>query len=531
MPRRLARALAALSLGAMVLGLLPSPALADSTTPSAMLKYHNDLRASVGAPAARQDSRVDAAAQAHASYLSLNRGMGHYESAGASGYSGYAPRDRLAAQGYYATWVSEVAASYPGWQNSMTELWAAPYHRLGMLHPHNVVAGWGHSSGEATVGDFVYDFSTSAPVVRSPAPGQTGVPTSWSGNESPNPLPAGAARPVGYPILIIQPNARTTVLRGASLVRLSDGAGVPLFNGTPQFENDYAFVIPQSPLAEGTTYRVRFDLTVGGGATADEWAFTTSGDGQLRLTANRSAWAGQSDPGTLTGGQIATVTLRFTNTGTETWQRGVPGKQLNLGIPGDSLAYAGMAVNWLSANRVATTLEPSVGPGGTATFTFQVKAPNAGSYRLPLRPVVDGVAWLDDNGVFVPIVVDAGFHSVWVAQSAYPTLAPGATTTLMLQFRNTGARTWTKGVLGEEARVGVVGDDPRWSGLGVSWLYPDRPAAQSEPLVGPGAVGTFMFTMRAPSAPGTYDIRLRPVIDGLAWLEDQGVYLRITVAP
>ncbi len=533
MSRRLARGLASVALGALLLTVVPSQAAADTTTAATMLRYLNDLRGSVGAPPAREDSRVDVAAQAHANYLTLNGIIGHYETAGAWGYTGYAPRDRLAAQGYYATFVSEVAASYPGWQNSMTELWAAPYHRLGMMHPHNIVAGWGHSSGEATVGDFVYDFGPSAPVVRSPAPGQSGVPTSWNGNESPNPLPAGAARPVGYPIMLIEPNARTTALRGAWLARASDGAGVALYLGTQQFEYDYAFVVPQRPLAPATTYRVHFDLSVAGQASAEEWTFTTSADGAFHLTSLHSAWAGQTDPGVLAPGQVASVTLRFANTGTETWQQGFAGKQLNLGIVGDSLGFAEMAVGWLSANRIATTVEQAVAPGGVGTFTFQVKAPNApGSYRLPLRPVIDGVAWLDDNGVYVPVVVEGGgFHSAWVDQSPYPTLQAGATTVITLHFRNTGTRTWVKGILGQEARVGVVGDDPRWAGLGVGWLYADRPAAQQEASVAPGAAGTFTFTVRAPSTPGVSDIRLRPVIDGLTWMEDEGVFLRITVTP
>ncbi len=532
MPRRFVRALAVLTFSGLLAALVPARADADTATAAGMLRYLNDLRGSVGATAAREDSHVDAAAQAHANYLMLNGIIGHFETAGAPGYTGNAPRDRLAAQGYFATFVSEVAASYPGWQNAMTELWAAPYHRLGMLHPHNVVAGWGHSSGEATVGDFVYDFGASAPVVRSPAPGAVGVPTSWSGNESPNPLPAGAPRPVGYPIMIVEPSARTTALRGASLVRASDGAGVALYLGTQQFESDYAFVIPQRPLSPGTMYRVHFDLTVAGQATAEEWTFTTSADGVFHLTSLHSAWAGQSDPGVLVPGQVATVTLRFANTGTETWQKGVAGKQLNLGVVGDSLAYSDMAVGWLSANRVATTVEQTVAPGGVATFTLQVKAPSApGSYRLPLRPVIDGVAWLDDQGVYVPVVVDGGFHSAWVDQSPYATLRTGVTTVLSVRFRNAGGRAWVRGVLGQEARVGVVGDDSRWASLGIGWLYPDRPAAQQEPTVAAGEVGTFTFTMRAPSTPGVHDIRLRPVIDGVTWMEDQGVFLRVTVTP
>ena len=45
-------------------------------------------------------------------------------------------------------------------------------------------------------------------------------------------------------------------------------------------------------------------------------------------------------------------------------------------------------------------------PGGTATFTFRVVAPLApGAYELDLRPVIDGVTWLENDGVYVLITV------------------------------------------------------------------------------------------------------------------------------
>jgi hypothetical protein len=40
-----------------------------------------------------------------------------------------------------------------------------------------------------------------------------------------------------------------------------------------------------------------------------------------------------------------------------------------------------------------------------ATFTFKVAGAAPGTYRLHVRPVVDGVAWLEDQGVFVDITV------------------------------------------------------------------------------------------------------------------------------
>src|SRR6266851_2223880 len=84
----------------------------------------------------------------------------------------------------------------------------------------------------------------------------------------------------------------------------------------------------------------------------------------LAATGFHAAWADQSPWPTLRPGAAISYTIHFRNTGTETWQRGVAGRQVNLGVSGDSTAPAdaGMPVGWLSANRVATTSEPSVPP-------------------------------------------------------------------------------------------------------------------------------------------------------------------------
>ena len=121
------------------------------------------------------------------------------------------------------------------------------------------------------------------------------------------------------------------------------------------------------------------------------------------------------------------------------------------------------------------------------------------------------------------------YHSAWVAQSAYPTLSLGATATVWVQVRNTGTATWTKGTA-SEARIGVVHDDVTLSRLGLAngWPIPNRPAVQTEAVVAPGQTATFTFSINGVRV-GSYPLRLRPVIDGVTWMEDQGIYLQITV--
>ena len=245
-----------------------------------------------------------------------------------------------------------------------------------------------------------------------------------------------------------------------------------------------------------------------------------------------SQYAGQDPWPVISAGTTTSYTVRFKNTGTETWVRGAAARQVNLGVVNDSFAYTELASGWLSGNRVATTVEPMVPPGAIGTFAFTLRAPvNLGTYDLPLRPVVDGVTWLEHQGVFVRLVSDQGWHGKWVSQSANPTLAPGATSSdLTVTIQNTGTKTWTKGVLGQEARLGIKNDDRTWASLAVSWLSPDRVAAQAEATVARGQNATFTFKVRAPQTPSIYVLALRPVIDGVTWLEDEGVFVSVNVS-
>lgn len=244
---------------------------------SEMLHVHNELRIAAGATAVRADDRANAAAQRHAEYLATNNVLGHEESQGAAGFTGVSVRDRLAAQGFADATASEVATSFGSGVDGVRSLWVLPYHRLGLMHPHAVVAGWGHAEAggrSVTVGVIVYDFGSAAPdLVRSPAVGQRVVP-SWDGEESPDVLPAGAARPVGYPVMVVYARAQVVEIRSA---RVSDANGKDVaFHVVPQiYERDYVAIVPAAPLAPGARYHVRLDLIVAGADVIQEWDFET----------------------------------------------------------------------------------------------------------------------------------------------------------------------------------------------------------------------------------------------------------------
>jgi hypothetical protein len=123
---------------------------------------------------------------------------------------------------------------------------------------------------------------------------------------------------------------------------------------------------------------------------------------------------------------------------------------------------------------------------------------------------------------------DTGYHASWSAQSADPTVTIGATAKLVVALKNTGSRGWTNDATGQHVVIGT--NDPQDSDrseLAGDWLSANRLTSTTTDYVGPGEVGWFEFTVRAPAAAGDYRLALRGVVDGVSWLEDEGIFFTI----
>lgn len=158
-----------------------------------------------------------------------------------------------------------------------------------------------------------------------------------------------------------------------------------------------------------------------------------------------------------------------------------------------------LAVAWFTG-AFAPKPAPIAEPSPTATATPTVRTPDASE-----------------------------FHSAWVSQRGPSAIFVNGTAELTIVYRNTGSAAWVRGSA-SEARLGIDGDDPTLAerGYALDWPLPTRPAIQSEPVVPPGEVATFTFVVRGQAA-GKLIIPVRVVIDGLAWLEDEGAYFEILI--
>jgi hypothetical protein len=114
-----------------------------------------------------------------------------------------------------------------------------------------------------------------------------------------------------------------------------------------------------------------------------------------------------------------------------------------------------------------------------------------------------------------------------VAQSHFPDIEVEDLSTFSVKLRNDGTVAWRKGG-SSEVRLGLVGASRDPVLVGNGWPMPNRPAVQEEEIVPPGGMATFKLNVRG-ATPGEFLLRLRPVVDGVAWLPDLGLYTIVNV--
>jgi hypothetical protein len=131
-----------------------------------------------------------------------------------------------------------------------------------------------------------------------------------------------------------------------------------------------------------------------------------------------ASWHGQSGYMSLCPGTSAVATVAFRNSGSRGWVGGRMGESAYLGtsdpepgrdrasILGGDGASGSPVTGWPRYNRPAVQPAPFVGPGQVAWFQFTVVAPSVpGTYRVALRPLIEGAQWMEDYGVFWVVTV------------------------------------------------------------------------------------------------------------------------------
>ncbi len=253
------------------------------------LAWVNAYRSAAGLSPLQYSRVLGAVAAGHASYLALNPQQhqrdAHSQTPGTPGFFGATVRERTRYFGYIdssyevVNFTDRAEAAVDGWMESL-------YHRIPLIKPGVRWLGYGVAgSGTGLVNVMMTGPSEDAAgVALWPHPDQTGVPTSWSGAEVPDPLALypGAQGPVGYTIsMTFGGRPERLVLQEGELTGPEGAVRVMRFDPTndPNLSDTVA-LIPYEPLEPATTYTVRLtgEVTVDGEAERFDrtWSFTTS---------------------------------------------------------------------------------------------------------------------------------------------------------------------------------------------------------------------------------------------------------------
>ena len=224
---------------------------------------------------------------------------------------------------------------------------------------------------------------------------------------------------------------------------------------------------------------------------------------------------------TVAPGQAVYVTVTFRNTGNVTWQKdGTSATPVRLGAsnPLNRGSLLAGGTGWVTPGRVVLD-QPSVAPGQNGSFTFALNgnAGLAGLYHEHFRPLAEGVAWMDDNGVYFPVSVGyPGYHATVVDKQVPADFVLGQGGWVTVRYRNTGTSTWARDGV-NPVRLGTDGPQDRISAVtGSGWLSGNRIPLQ-EAAVAPGQVGTFLFQLNS-STERTITENFKPVAENAAWM-------------
>jgi tetratricopeptide (TPR) repeat protein len=248
----------------------------------------NRYRAIALLPPVTASAVIHQSALSHAFYTLFNgadpklRDLGiHHEVAGDLAYTGDNVLTRAEHFGYPARSMAEVITHKSDPQSAVDDWIDSVFHRIPLLRGDLLELGFGDAylgSLDVQVMDMAYrEAGTTGRVIVYPAKDQTDVPTSFFGNEIPDPAP-NAAYPIGFPITAIFDRFAAVHIGG---YRLTDAAGtslpgIGLTPDNPEMENSFAFMA-SSPLQPGATYTMDLSGTINGVPFHKVWSFTTAG--------------------------------------------------------------------------------------------------------------------------------------------------------------------------------------------------------------------------------------------------------------
>jgi hypothetical protein len=233
----------------------------------------------------------------------------------------------------------------------------------------------------------------------------------------------------------------------------------------------------------------------------------------------------------LTQGQSYNFIAKFKNTGQDVWRKDTvylgtddprnrtPRFDQSNSQNSDEISH------WINSNRIEMQ-EDSVAPGEIATFSFWMSVPSnfeLGTYSEAFRIVDVESAWIDDSLTIWDInVIRPTYQAQFISQSGYPTIMPGDTSEMQVQFKNVGTATWFSNSSNPVLlATDKLKDENFLKQFNDNWINDYRITSMSPSVVNPGETATFNFSVKAPNIGyGDYHFYVRLVSEGLTWFDN-----------
>ncbi|OQX58571.1 MAG: hypothetical protein B5M52_05245 [Helicobacteraceae bacterium 4484_230] len=265
------------------------------------LIYLNSLRSGAGLITFSANSELDTAAQNHTDYLVYHNLFGHYEDKDSYPelFTGTAPSDRITYAGYdWMAYSENVSAGSDTIYRSIDGLMSAIYHRFGFLNFNTDEIGIGISSDNSYAyrTAYNYDMANQGSITDTrqlnpayvlwPYSGYNSAQTSFSNNESPDPLPECPSYGIaGNPVSVeFNPDKNDDISMNSFKIFNNDGTEItntkilvydPNHPDNPPLNTKQFVLFPMKSLSVDSRYNVEFSYSESGETKTLLWHFNT----------------------------------------------------------------------------------------------------------------------------------------------------------------------------------------------------------------------------------------------------------------
>jgi len=238
-------------------------------------------------------------------------------------------------------------------------------------------------------------------------------------------------------------------------------------------------------------------------------------------------------PTAVAPGQKFYATIKAKNTGNRVWHQSSTHLATSKPVDRSSIFYNS---DWLSYNRPAQMSEDSVNPGDIGTFQMSFTTPQQpGQYSEYFNIVEEGVTWLNDPGLYLPVTVAPAREISIYSDSGRTTklnISDVSAYTNSKLYATIKIINTSSALIPAATNLATTNPNDRSSDLAdSSWLSPNRVTKMiGASSLNPGEIGTFNFTLQTPSQTGTYLESFGLVVDGPGggWLETNTATFTVT---